>query len=418
MMSFRVVSAGEAPARVPLVQPRRATLAAASSSMLGFLPVFMVAAQGVLVRAELDFDEAQLGIAVSVFFATGALLAAPGGRLSERLGPRRGMMVTAGATAVLVVLIAQLVSDWATLLVFMGLAGSVNAVAQTSGDLSVARGVPEHVQGLAFGIKTSCLPMATLLAGVAIPVVGVNFGWRASFLAAAGVAAAVAALIPRGSSFRPAPPKRTAPRPNASRSALLVLMLSGALSIGAVNTMGAFYAESALRLDLSPSAAGWWLAVGSLGAVAGRIGFGAVGDRLHRPHLAVVAWLWIAGGIGMAFLAPASSLPLFAVATLVAFTAGSGWTGLFLTAVVRSNPAAPAAATGVVMTGQFAGSVVGPLLFGAAASRGRYFGAWIVTGLALAGAAALLPTAERLLGRARQIEGSDPEQQSSPSSPS
>ena len=387
-----------------MAQPRRATLAAAASSMLGFLPVFLVAAQGFLVRRDLAFDEARLGVAVSVFFATGALLGAPAGRLSERLGPRRGMMVTAIATAVVVVLIAVVVHDYPTLLLFMGLAGAVNALAQTSGDLSVARGVPERVQGFAFGVKTSSLPLATLFAGVAIPVVGVQLGWRMSFVAAVAVAAAVATLIPRGSSFVPPPPPRVSPRAKASRAALLVLAISGALSIGAVNTMGAFYAESALRLDLSPSAAGWWLAVGSLGAVAGRTGFGAVGDRVRRPQLTVVFWLWIAGGTGMILLAPTSSLPLFAGATLLAFIAGSGWTGLFLTAVVRSNPQAPAAATGIVMTGQFTGSVVGPLLFGAAASRGMYAGAWVTTGLALIVAAAMLAPAERLLRRARENE--------------
>ena len=372
--------------------------------MLGFLPVFLVAAQGVLVRREFAFDERQLGIAVAVFFGTGALLSAPGGRLSERLGPRRGMMATAAGTATLVVLIAALASGYVDLLVFMALAGCVNAVAQTSGDLSVARGVPQRVQGFAYGVKTSCLPLATLFAGVAIPVIGVRLGWRFSFVAAAGVALVVTALIPRASSFAPAPQRATSGRAPASRSALLLLAVAGALSIGAVNTMGAFYAESAMRLDLSPSAAGWWLAAGSLGAVAGRIGFGAVGDRLTRPHLTVVAWLWLAGGTAMALFAPTTSLVVFAVATAVAFTAGSGWTGLYLAAVVRSHPQAPAAASGIVMTGQFAGSVVGPLLFGAAAARGHYAAAWLATGAALVVAATMLPPAERLLARARRVE--------------
>ncbi|MPZ73586.1 MAG: MFS transporter, partial [Nitriliruptorales bacterium] len=298
MMSFRVAESTTPPESQP-AQPRRAMLAAAASSMLGFLPVFLVAAQGVLVRGELNFNEARLGIAVSVFFATGAAMSAPGGRVSERLGPRIGMLTTAGAIAVLLVLIAVTVHSWATLVVFMALAGAVNAVAQTSGDISVARGVPERVQGFAFGVKTSCLPLATLFAGVAIPAVGVHFGWRVSFLVAVGVAAAVAGLVPRASSFRPAQSHRaTAPGPTPSPSALLVLAIAGALSIGAVNTMGAFYAESALRLDLSPSAAGWWLAFGSLLAVLARVGFGAFGDRSERGHLALVIWLWVAGGIG------------------------------------------------------------------------------------------------------------------------
>ncbi|MPZ74357.1 MAG: hypothetical protein GEU74_14230 [Nitriliruptorales bacterium] len=163
--------------------------------------------------------------------------------------------------------------------------------------------------------------------------------------------------------------------------------------------MGAFYAESALRLGLSAPAAGWWLAGGSITAVISRVAFGAGGDRMLRSDLTVVAWLWVAGGVGLVLLAPAESLALFGVGTLLAFAAGSGWTGLFLTAVVRSSPGAPAAATGIVMSGHLAGSVVGPLAFGAAASRGHYGGAWIGAGVAMLLAAALVPAVKRLLRR-------------------
>ncbi len=367
--------------------------------MLGFLPVFLVAAQGVLIRGDLAFDEARLGVTVSVFFGVGAALSAPGGRLSERLGPRRGMLATAAATGILLLLVALVVDDWVTLVGLVALAGAVNAVSQTSGDLSVARGVPERVQSFAFGIKTSCHPLATLFAGAAIPAIGVRFGWRASFVAGAVLAAAVTALVPRATSFRPASPRRALPEARPSAAALLALAIAGALSIGAVNTTGAFYAESALRLGLSPSAAGWWLAAGSLGAVVARITFGAMGDHSRRTHLRLVTWMWIAGAVGLGLLAPPGPLALFAVATVVVFTAGSGWTGLYLTAVVRTYPAAPAHATGIVMTGQFTGSVIGPLLFGAAASRQHYAAAWIATGMALLLAAALLPAAERLVHR-------------------
>lgn len=367
------------------------------SSTLGFLPVFLFAAQGALVRSELGFDEAQLGIAVSTFFATGAMLSAPAGRLSERLGPRTGMLAAAAAIAGVLIAIATMARSFGHLVVLLGIAGAVNALAQTSGDLSVARGVPQRLQGLAFGIKTSCVPLATLFAGVAIPVVGVRYGWRSSFLAAAIAAALVAALVPRGGSFRQALPTRSVGKPDAGARALLMLAIAGALSIGAVNTMGAFYAESAMRHGLSPSAAGWWLAAGSLAAVATRVGLGARGDRMAGGHLAMVAWLWVAGGVGLVLLAPARSMVLLAAGTAVAFTAGSGWTGLFLTAVVRSSPRAPAAATGIVMTGQLGGSVIGPLVFGAVAARGSYTGAWIFMALALLVAAALMHPAERML---------------------
>ena len=386
------------PRRPRREQPRRATLAAAAASTLGFLPVFLIAAQGVLVREELDFDEAGLGLAVSVFFGIGALLSAAGGRLSERLGPRTGMLTGAAATSVLLILFATIVHSWQTLIVLMGVAGGINALTQTSADISVARGVPERVHGFAFGVKTSCLPLATLLAGVAIPAVGVRFGWRVSFLAALGLAALVVALVPRATSLPPPPAHaRHVEGPTPNRGALLILALAGGLGIGAVTTLGSFYVESALRLDMTPSAAGWWLAAGSLGAVIARTSLGAWGDRSETAHLSLVAWLWVAGGAGVAMFGLPGPLPLFAIATLVAFMAGSGWTGLFLTAIVRANPAAPGHATGLVMTGEFSGSVIAPLVFGAVVSRGGYPAGWAGAATALVVGACLLPLAQRRL---------------------
>jgi predicted MFS family arabinose efflux permease len=68
-----------------------------------------------------------------------------------------------------------------------------------------------------------------------------------------------------------------------------------------------------------------------------------------------------------------------------------GWPGVFIYAVVRAFPHAPAAATGVTQTGAFLGSATGPMLFGLVAARGSYDAAWLLSaGLAVAGAAAML----------------------------
>ena len=198
--------------------------------------MFLVAAQSTLVRSDLDFNEAQLGLAIAVFFAMGALCSTGGGRISERLGPRTGMLITVATTTALCLVVAAAADTWAQLVVLLGVAGAVNAVAQTSGDLAVARGVPSRVQGLAMGVKTSCLPLATLFAGAAIPGIGVRYGWRVSFVAVAALAAVLVLLVPQRHSFVSAPATRTSLNPDMPTATLVVLAIGGALSTGAVNT--------------------------------------------------------------------------------------------------------------------------------------------------------------------------------------
>jgi hypothetical protein len=84
---------------------------------------------------------------------------------------------------------------------------------------------------------------------------------------------------------------------------------------------------------------------------------------------------------------------------LLAFAAGWGWPGLFNFAVVRSNPGAPAAATGVTQTGASGGAAVGPVLFGVVVEAAGYGTAWLVSGaLALAALVAILAGRRRSCG--------------------
>lgn len=65
---------------------RRTVAAAALSTVLASLPVFLLGGLAVLVRRDLAFGELQLGLAVSTFFAVAAVAAVPAGRIAARLG--------------------------------------------------------------------------------------------------------------------------------------------------------------------------------------------------------------------------------------------------------------------------------------------------------------------------------------------
>jgi predicted lipid-binding transport protein (Tim44 family) len=65
-------------------------------------------------------------------------------------------------------------------------------------------------------------------------------------------------------------------------------------------------------------------------------------------------------------------------------------------AVVRLAPAAPASAVGVMMSGLFAGAVVGPVVVGLFAHGDNFTAAWIVCAAMALLAAATIALANRL----------------------
>lgn len=375
---------------------RRMLTAASLSITIGSLPVFLLGAMAVLMRRDLGFTESGLGLAVAIFFAASALGSMPGGRLAERYGARRALIwATAGSTASLIG-IATVARTWAQLAAFLALGGIALALSGPAGNLALAQAIPSGRQGFAFGLKQAAVPAATLVAGLAVPVIGLSLGWRWAY-AVAGVAGglAYAVVLPRraGADQRPAAKAGTAaPSPRA----LALLTLAAVLGSGGGNAMTAFYVESAVSRDVPVGVAGLWLALGSVCAIAGRLLYGGLVDRSGRGGLALVSWLWAMGAVGVALLSFARSPGSLAAATFLAFAFGWGWNGLFHHAVVKRHPEAPAAATGITTTGMFAGGTLGPFGFGALVHAASYTTAWLVVAGCLLTAAALARLADRV----------------------
>jgi hypothetical protein len=91
------------------------------------------------------------------------------------------------------------------------------------------------------------------------------------------------------------------------------------------------------------------------------------------------------------------------VAVPAAYVTAWGWPGLMHLAVVRQNPGAPSAATGIVMTGAFVGSVGGPLVFGWLVEQQSYGAARLVSAVWAAAAVVTMGAADRLIGRRATI---------------
>jgi MFS family permease len=341
------------------------------------LPAYVVGGLAVQLRAELDFGEGMLGLAVAVFFASSALGSAPFGRLVERIGAYRGTIVGTGVAAASLLGIALLARSWWSLAAWLVVAGLANAMVQVAVNLQLARAIAPARLGLAFGLKQSAVPASTLLAGVAVPLIALTVGWRYAFATGALLAVVATAALGRTRLPPPQAPRRTALcTGDATVGALVVVAVAGGLGAAAANTLGAFVVDSSVLAGVDPAWGGWLLAGGSVLGIVVRVAAGLVADRVDRTVLPAVAGLLSLGAVGLWLLGEAGAGPLLPLAVALAFGAGWGWNGLYNLAVVRHNANAPAAATGITQAGIYLGGVVGPPIFGAAAQAWSYPVAW------------------------------------------
>lgn len=365
----------------------RVVTATTSASTVGTIPVFLLGAMGPFVRADLDFSEAQLGVAVSMFWLFMAAGGIAGGRVGQRLGAT--LTTRLGVSGSMLAIAAMAAApNWATLLVLMAASGLANALSQPAVDLALFEAVPRERLSLAFGIKQTALPGAALVAGLGIPVLASTIGWRWAFVVCAMVGLPALLGMPRLS-----PGHRRNPEARAVSQQRLVGVYAFAavfmLAMIAVSATGAFYVESAIAGGSTANAAGVYLAIGSACGIVGRFLFAWQLGKIGRP-LVATAFIMIVGGIGVlsfAFVPP--GWPLLLV-TLIAIGAGWGWNGLLTLAVVSTYPAAPARASGYIVLGAGAGGVMGPILFGLAVQDVGFPPAWVAAGLCFFAAATLL----------------------------
>jgi len=389
----------------------RTIAAAAVSTTLGTLPVFLLGALAVLVRADLAFTETQLGAAATVFFGTSTLCSLPAGRVAEHYGAFRATAVAAAIGTATLLGIALFARSYAVLLMFLTIAGAANAFAQLGSNLSLARGVPEARQGLAFGVKQTAIPVATLLGGLAVPLVGLTVGWRWAFAGGAAVALVFAAIVPRDQPPPPRPPNTPIRAGDAATGPLAVVAVGAALGAAATNAFGAFLVASAVASGVGPGAAGLLLAAGSGLGILMRLSAGWAADRRDGRHLRVVVAQLVGGALGLGLLAT-SGTPALVLGTLLGFGAGWSWPGLLNFAIVRVNRGAPAAATSITQTGVFAGGALGPVAFGATVEAASYDVAWLGSAVTLLAAAGLVTLGRRLLVADLTRRGVRPHRQS------
>jgi predicted MFS family arabinose efflux permease len=339
---------------------------------VGVLPVFLLGGLAVQVRAELGFSVSMLGLAGSMFFAVSALVARPLAVLTERVGPTVSLRIAAAGSAVSLFALAAVPSTTWLLVALCG-AGVPNALSQPASNEMIVSRVPLGRRGFAFAVKQSAIPLATLVAGLAVPAVALTVGWRWAFALAGVLGLAAALAVPRMSWAG-----RRAEGAARGSTGLLLVALATVTGMGAAaaNAMGTFVTVSAVDVGYDEAAAGLMLALGSAVGLVARLVAGAVADRARPDLLRMVTVMLALGSVGYALLALGHPVT-FLVGLLLGFGAGWAWPGVFNFAVAARFPDRVTTATSVTQTGVYAGAAVGPLLFGLISQHAGTTAAWI-----------------------------------------
>lgn len=381
-------SAGRRPFWQPGAVP--ALLQAVLVTTVGVLPAFLVGALTVQIRDDLSLDPAQMGIAAATLFTVSGVLARRLGRFVQTVGAGTGSALSAALATVALTVIAT-ADTYAVLLAALAVGGTANALAQPAANLRISRAVTSARLGLAFGIKQSSIPAATLLSGLAVPIIAVDIGWRWAFALGAGLAACIAtwSVVTGGTRATREAPQDEGGQPDHGTPprALLVVTLAGALAAAAATSLGVFLVDSAVQSGMSPSTAGFVFAAAAGSGLVLRITWGAVIDRHpHRSPYVFMANLLLGGVVGYLMLTIGTPVTI-AIGAWLAFASGWTWTGLLHFAVVRDNRTHAALATGTLQTGVSLGSAGGPLLFGLIVEATSYRTGWFVAaGTSLAAA--------------------------------
>lgn len=379
-------------------------LQAVCATTLGVLPAYLLGALAVQIRADLHISPADIGVGAAILFGVTGILSRPLGLVVQKQGTTWGIICAAGLA-----MIALLGVGWAPslplLYIALAVGGVGNALAQPAANLGVSNVVSPGRLGLAFGIKQTAIPAATLLAGLAVPGIALVLGWRwVLLIAAAGAMALVlwASLI-RIEKHQLSTTYGSEADRGTPRAGLVVITIGAGLAAAAATSLGIFVVDSAVESGITPTSAGLLFAASAFLGLTIRIALGAAIDRHpKRSPYVLVANLLLGGAAGFVLLTLGEGL-WFAAGSLIAYGSGWSWPGLVHFAVVRDNRRAAASATGILQTGVSLGGAAGPLLFGFLVEATSYDTAWLSAAGVAAAAAAIFHLGRRLILRSRRL---------------
>ena len=393
--------AGTAPAALPQnpdAVPVRAVAASIACLTASVMAGFLAGALGSDIKDAFGISDTGLGVTLAVTYGLSGVASIHAGELADRIGARRSLLLSMAVTLAGYLAVAVLARSFATFLVSMAVAGAGLTLAGPAAKVLVAQHVSAERHGVAFAVHMSAIPLAPLLAGLTVPIVGGTSGWRWAFVGGAVLSAVGMLILPAEPRQDRLPPVRSATGrfSHVRLAPLFVLGAAATLASSAVIGAASFFVVNSTDAGITESTAGLLLSLASAGVITVRILLGVMADRGRTGDINTVAVLLVTSAAGYALMA-ADTPWLYALGGQMAIILGWSWPALMVVALVRMNPHAPALATSFAIAGMNVGAVLGPGAFGAITDR-------VSSSAALAAAAvwAFAAAALSLLGRLTQ----------------
>ena len=382
--------------------PRYLTLFGACLTQ--FMVIGMLFSVGLLIKpfeAEFGWSRTMLSSATAIGFFMMGTLAMVGGRLNDRFGPRRVLSVTGLLYGLGFVLLSQISAPWqlfAIFATFVGIGLGTHDVVTLG---TIARWFHRRR-----GIMSGVVKVGTAVGQIALPPIAglliAGLGWRSALIVlgiATGVLLLAAALTMRtppapdptdatlktGDSFADARTTRTFWTLCAIQFLFFPTMMSVPLHL----------AVHGIDLGLTPTTAPTLLSIIGAASIAGRLGMGALHDRIGSKN-AYSACLTILAISLAGFASITTTAPLFAVVAVYGFAHGALFVVVSPTAAEYFGMRAHGAIFGTILFFGTIGGSIGPILTGLTFDRlGSYQPAFIALGLATTLALVLARTLPR-----------------------
>ena len=354
----------------------RALAATLIVQVLVSIATFTVPVFAPVAAAELGVDASNVGIYTSLIYLGAMLSSLVAGGVTLRYGAIRAsqvmLAIAAGGIAV------ATGASWVLFIASALIVGLGYGPTTPASSHLLARHTPPRLLGLVFSIKQTGVPMGAMIAGVLVPFLVVEFGWRGAAWGVAALCLAGALLVQptrrqfdtglkptervfRGGFVEPLRLILSSPR---FRLLAFASFVFGSIQVSYGVFLVAFLV-SAHGMDLQ--AAGLALSVAQAAGIGGRVLWGVVADRVGDARI-VLAGL----ALGMAASVVATALypvdwPYVGLLAIAAVAGGTciGWNGVYLAEVSRLAPEGQVGrATGGALFITYLGVVVMPTVVG------------------------------------------------------
>lgn len=328
-----------------------------------------------VAQADVGVAASSIGIFSALIYATAALSALFGGTLIARHGAVR-------------------VSQYCLLLTGSGLAlcALAHPVALVAGALVIGCGygpitpagseilvvrTPERVRNLVMSIRQSGVPVGGAIAGVAVPMLLLAFGWKAAVLAIAALSVLCAFGLEAVRGRYDSITRDTALTPRPSLASLLRMVFAhaelrhGALAsfvyagiqVCMASYLVVFLTERALLTLIN---AGFAFSAAMVSGVIGRVLWGIVADYIGsaRIVLGTLGVVMALSSFTISQVTPGWPLPAIIALCVVFGASAIGWNGVYVAEIIRIAPAGNVALmTGASLAFTYFGVVIMPVLF-------------------------------------------------------